>query len=248
MDEGFGHLDGGRGRRVEGRTGLQQPDDLSTAVTSTLHDLGNLLFGRPAHLDKVRHRDTGHRRIAHKRHHCVAMAAKNKGGDILDRNLELFSEKIAETGRIQNARHADDAGRRQAGRLLQHTDHDVERIGDADHKGIWAVVADAGANLLHDLGVDANQVVAAHAGLAGDTGGDDDNIAAGKRPIAVRAFDDGVEPLDRACLRDIERLALRDALGNVEKGDVTKLLEAGEERQGASDIAGADERNLFAGH
>ena len=61
------------------------------------------------------------------------------------------------------------------------------------------------ANLLHDLGVDADQVVAAHSGHAGDTGSHDDDIASGQRLVAVRALHDGIETLDRAGLRDVER-------------------------------------------
>ena len=176
------------------------------------------------------------------------MAAKNKGGDIFDRHLEFFGKEVAETRRIQNARHTDDTRSRQAGCLLQDADHDIKRIGDTDNEGVGAVVADARANLLHDLGVDADQVVPAHPGLTGHASGHDDDIASGKRLITVRAFHDGIKAFNRARLRDIERLALGNAFSNVEECDVAKLLEAGQERQSAPDIAGTDEGNLVAGH
>ena len=67
--------------------------------------------------------------------------------------------------------------------LAQCPNHRVERVGDADHEGLGGVLLDALADRLHHLGVDADEVVAAHAGLARDASGDDDNI---------RAFDVGI--------------------------------------------------------
>ena len=57
--------------------------------------------------------------------------------------------------------------------LVQRPDHGVERIGDADDEGVGRVLLDALADRLHHLEVDAEQVVAAHAGLARHAGGDD---------------------------------------------------------------------------
>jgi hypothetical protein len=44
LEIGFGHFDRRRSRRVVGRTGLEQADDLSAAVTGALHDLVELLL------------------------------------------------------------------------------------------------------------------------------------------------------------------------------------------------------------
>ena len=53
-----------------------------------------------------------------------------------------------------------------------------------------------------------------------------------------------------AQLRDIERLALGDALGigDVEQDDVAQFLQAGQQRQRAADLPGADQRDLLASH
>jgi len=110
------------------------------------------------------------------------------------------------------------------------------------------MLLDRGADLAHDLGVDAEQVVAAHAGLARDAGGDDDDVGAGDRRVVGAAVDRGVEILDRRGLRDIERLALRHAVDHVEQHDVAELLQADQQRQRAADIARADERDLLTGH
>jgi hypothetical protein len=89
-------------------------------------------------------------------------------------------------------------------------------------KASGALFGDALADRLHHLQVDAEQVVAAHAGLAGDTGRDDDHVRAGDIGIVIGAGDLRVEALDRAALAQIERLALRYAFDDVEQDDVAQ--------------------------
>src|SRR3546814_2531324 len=52
LEEGLGHQDRRGGRRVEGRAGLQQADDLGAAVAGALDDLVEPLLAEPAHLDE----------------------------------------------------------------------------------------------------------------------------------------------------------------------------------------------------
>ncbi len=49
-------------------------------------------------------------------------------------------------------------------------------------------------------------------------------------------------------LREVERLALRQALDDVEEHDVAQLFEADQMRERAADLAAADERNPAARH
>ena len=155
---------------------------------------------------------------------------------------------MAEARRIEHAGHADDHVVRQAGEFAQRPDHRVERVGDADDEGVGGIGLDALADRLHHLEVDAEQVVAAHARLAGDAGGDDDHVGAGDVGIVVGAGDLGVEAFDRAALRQVERLALGNALDDVEQDDVAQFLLRGEMGERAADIAGADQRDLLASH
>src|SRR5690348_5133019 len=53
LEIGFGHGNRRGRRRVIGRAGLEQADDLGAAVTGALHDLVELLLRGPAHLDEV---------------------------------------------------------------------------------------------------------------------------------------------------------------------------------------------------
>jgi hypothetical protein len=105
------------------------------------------------------------------------MAAQNEGGDVLHRHVEFLGEEVAEARAVEHAGHAADLVVRQARELAQRPDHRVERVGDADDEGVRRVVADAFAHGFHDLEVDAQKVVAAHARLARDAGGDDADIA-----------------------------------------------------------------------
>ena len=54
-------------------------------------------------------------------------------------------------------------------------------------KAFGRVRLDAGADRLHHLEIDAEQVVAAHAGLARHAGGDDDDVGAGDGGVVARA-------------------------------------------------------------
>ena len=115
-------------------------------------------------------------------------------------------------------------------------------------KASGACVLDAGADRVHHLEIDAEEVVAAHAGLARDARGDDDDIGACDGRIVARAGEPRVEALDWARLREIKRLSLRNAVDDVEEDDVAELLHRGKMRQRAADLAGSDQSNFPARH
>ena len=176
------------------------------------------------------------------------MAAEHKGADILDRHLEFLRQEIAQPRAVEHPGHADDAVRREAGRLLHDPHHSVERVRDRDDESLRAMLLDRRPDLADHLCVDADQIVAAHARLPRHPGRDDDDIRALDARIIVRAGDRGVVALDRRSLHDVERLSLRHAFDNVEQHDIAQFLEAGQEGQRAADLAGADQRDLVACH
>ena len=102
--------------------------------------------------------------------------------------------------------------------------------------------------LLHHLEVDAEQVVTAHAGLSRHAGGDDDHVGAGDVGVGVGGLEAHVEALDGTGLAEVEALAARHALDDVEQHHVAQLLEPDEVGQRAADHACADQRNLGARH
>ena len=176
------------------------------------------------------------------------MAAEHEGVHVLDADAEFPRKEGGEARRVQHTGHADDLVGGEARKFAKRPDHRVQRIGDADHESVRRVVADAFADRLHHLEVDAEQIVAAHAGLARHARGDDHDISAGDVGIVVRTGDCSVEAFDRAALAEVERLALRNALGHVEENDVAKALQCREVGERAADVAGADEGDLLAGH
>ena len=104
------------------------------------------------------------------------------------------------------------------------------------------------SNGVHDLEVDAKQVVAAHAGLAGHAGGDDDDVCAGDRGIVARANQSRVDAFNRGRFGQIQRLALRHAIDDVEQDDVAKLFQRRQKRQCPANLPGPDQTYLLARH
>ena len=99
-----------------------------------------------------------------------------------------------------------------------------------------------------DAGVLGEQVVPAHARLAGQAGRDDDDVGAGGVRVVVRADHAGVVPDHRRGLGKVEALALRQPLDDVDEDDVgdARLRDAlGGSR---ADVAGADDGDLVPGH
>ena len=66
--------------------------------------------------------------------------------------------------------------------------------------------------------------------------------------VGVGAAQGRVEAVDRSGLGDVERLALRRALGDVEEDDVAELLERGQVGEGSPDLSCADQRDLRSSH
>src|SRR5208337_3007135 len=116
----------------------------------------------------------------------------------------------------------------------------------ADDEGVGRVRLEAGGDGFHHLEIDAEQVVTAHAGLPRHAGGDDDDIGAGNGRVVARPAEFGVEALDRAGFGKIERLALRDAVNDVEEDNVAEFLKRRQVRQGPADLPGSDQSNLLA--
>ena len=155
-------------------------------------------------------------------------------------------EEGAEAGACRGCRPAEDALLRKAGDVLGHVAHGVERVRDDDQDGVRR----AGDHLLGDGRDDAlvrgHEVVAAHAGRARVAGGDDDDVGAGGLLVAVRADHRRLVAEDRAGLVDVERLALREVLDDVDENDVGVVATGDLLRGGRADRARADDGDLPA--
>ena len=116
-------------------------------------------------------------------------------------------------------------------------------------KAFGRIFLDAGADLLHHLEVDAEQVVAAHAGLARHAGGDDADIGAGDRLVVVGAREAGIEAARPARIRrgraPCPAACLRRCRTCTTSPSSLRPIEVGER---AADLAGADQCDLLTRH
>ncbi len=176
------------------------------------------------------------------------MAAEHESGDVLDADPEFLGQEMAEARAIEHAGHADHHIMGQPRELAQRPDHRVEWVGDADDERVRGVRLDARADRLHHAEVDAEQIVAAHARLARNPGGDDAHVRAGDVGVIGCALQLRVEIVDGAGLGDVERLSFRNTLGDVEQDDVAEFAHRGEVSQRAADHSGADQRDFFPSH
>jgi hypothetical protein len=106
----------------------------------------------------------------------------------------------------------------------------------------------AGDDLLDDaaddLGVLEEQIVPGHPGLAREARGDHDDVGVGGLVVAVGADEGRVVSMNGTGLRQIERLALRDALDHGDQHDVAQFLLDCILGDGGADVAGAHYRDF----
>ncbi len=165
-------------------------------------------------------RNAGDGGIAGKRDHGVAVSAEDEGGYVLDADFEFLGDEGAEARGVEHAGHADDALARESAHLVSRLRHGVERVGDDDQDAVRRVVHDLADHVVHDLVVGVEQIVAAHAGLAGNSGGDDDDVGVGGVGVVVGAENCGIALLDRHGFKQVETFALRDAFDDVDEDDI----------------------------
>ena len=112
---------------------------------------------------------------------------------------------------------------------------------------LWRISAETAR---HDAGVGVQEIVAAHARLAGNAGRDHHHVAAGRVVVVRRAGDAGVKIHDRAGLEKVQRLALGHVLGlgNVQEHHVAQFGCRTPMGGGRPDIACPDDRDLRAFH
>ena len=96
---------------------------------------------------------------------------------VLDADAELLGDERPEPRRIEDAGHAEHALAREARRLQRDVAHRVERVRDDDQDRVGRLPRGLLHDGLDDAGVLGQQVVAAHARLAGQAGRDDDDVA-----------------------------------------------------------------------
>ncbi len=123
--------------------------------------------------------------------------------------------------------------------------HRVERVRDDDDDRVLRPLDDLGGDGRDDLLVRLHEVVAAHPGLAGQAGGDHDDVGAGRLLVAVRADDVRLEAEHRAGLVHVEGLPLREVRDDVDEDDVGVVAPGDLEGAGGADVPGTDDGDLL---
>ena len=233
QEDRFDHLDDRRSRRIP-RARAHELRNLGAPVRRARHDRVDCRL-----VHQVGDRDAGDSRVTRQRHHRVAVAAEDEGMDVVDRHVELFRDERPHARRVQRARHADDALARKLRQLVDRLRHRVERIADGDDDAVGRVLYDLLGDLLHDLVVHVQQIVAAHARLARHPRRDDDDVRVGALGVIAGAEHAGIGSPDRARLEHVERDAGRLLIRDIDHHDVGELLVGDAARHGRADVSGA---------
>ena len=132
-----------------------------------------------------------------------------------------LADIVAETAAVQLAAHTDNAVFGQTGGLVCEVGHSVHGVCNHQEDCVGRVLCSSLYNRIHDACVDTDEFFAGHSGLAGDTGGDYDNISVGSGRVVVGdAFDTGVETVQFSCLHHIDGLALGQTLFDVDENQI----------------------------
>ena len=219
LEDGLDHFDGGGGGCVVGASGFEVFDDLCAAVACALDERGEAILG-----DQLGDGDAGDGRVAGERDHGVTVAAEDEGGDVFDADMQFFRDEGAEACGVKDACHSDDALTVEAGLLEGCLGHGIERVGDDDEDGFRRLRNNFRHHVGHDLVVGVEQVVAAHSWLAGQAGGDDDDVGVGGIGVVVGASDVDIAFFDGHGFEQVKRLPLGNALGDVDENNVGQFL------------------------
>ena len=149
------------------------------------------------------------------RHHGIAVPAHYVAVDVLHAHTYFHRHESAHTGRIQDARLANDAVARQSGLLQGKIGHRVQRVGQDDVKRIRGIFQCFGSGCANDICVGAQQVIAAHTRFAWQACGDDDDVGVFSGSVIICPNDLYILTDDRHGLLHIQCLPLRHALHDV---------------------------------
>src|SRR5688572_17936000 len=247
LENRFDHL---RRRRPRGIPGARahQLRNLRPTVRGPGADFIELGLAQPPHGHQLRQRDAGHGRIARERDHRVAVPAQDEGVDVLDGNVELHGNEGPHPGRVQDPGHTHDALPRKAAQPVDRLAHGVERVGHGDDHAVGRVLHDLLGDRLHDFVIDLQEVVPAHARLAGHARRDDHDVGVLGGRIVAGAEEARVGAVNRTGLVDVERNTLRFLGRDVDDHDVGQLLDGDGPGNRGANIPGAAYDGDFSVH
>ncbi len=126
--------------------------------------------------------------------------------------------------------------------------HRIERIRYDDQDRIRRVPCGLFHDRTNDPRVLRLEIVAAHPGLPREPGGDHHDVRSGRVGVVVGSDDTRVVADDRRRLGQVETLALRQTFDDIDEDDIGQASLGDALGGGCADVAGADHRDLVAGH
>ena len=178
------------------------------------------------------------------RHHLVAVAAEDGRLHVLHGRARLPGDERLETRRVEDPGLAEDALLGKAGDVLGDVTHRVQRVRDDDQGRVGRLGDRSLGDGADDLLVRRHEVVPAHVAGARDSGGDDDDVRARCGVVARRAGHVRLVAEHCARLVDVERLALWQALLDVDEHDIAVVAPRELLRARCADVPGPDDRHL----
>ena len=240
MQDRFDHHRSSGARSIPGRSA----DELGQRGTAD-HRAGDSLFefllrGELRHghaIDRSLRKQRNHRRIAMTAdHHAVHVVDVGAGG---------FRQVTFETGRIQGATHADNPVFGKSRSLERQISQRIHRVGDHDDDRAGRIFHHVLDHAFHNVGVGADQLLAGHARLAGNTRGDHHHVRVGSLLVVVGHADElRIEIHQRRTLVHIQHLTLRQALFDVDEDHFARHF-AASHHIGASSAHGARAHNCY---
>jgi hypothetical protein len=196
--------------------------------------------------DELADGNAGDGATGEKGHHRGAVAAEDQRLDVLHGDPRLGGYEVLEPRGIEDSGHAHHPVASEAGDPLHRVDHRDEWVRDDDDEGVLAPLLHLRRDVLHDLHVHLEQVVAAHPRLAREAGRDDDHVGPVHVVPTVRADDVAVVAVTPPQMHDVQGLALRHPLrlGDVVEHDVAELTLEAQQRELTTDLACPDEGDL----
>ena len=165
---------------------------------------------------------------------------------VTDGRAGLPCDERAKPRRVEDASLAEDAFLRKARRRLRDVTHRVQGVGEDDYDRVRRVPDRLLGDRPYDPFVRRHEIVAAHPGLAGNACGDDHDVRAGGRVVAVRSRDGWLIPEYGRRLVEVEGDALREVLDDVDEDDVRVVAPRELLGDRASRQPGADDRDLVS--
>ena len=132
--------------------------------------------------------------------------------------------KRTEAGRIQNAGHADHPVLAELGNLLRGPAHGIQRIGNQDQDAIRRILHRLFGGGANHLVIGDQKIVAAHAGFARKSGGDDDDVGIRGGFVAIGARDADVIAFDGTGFEKVEGFPLGHPLHHIDQDHIGQFL------------------------